>query len=263
MDNVLVVPLGSGDEPPMNLSDCVNSAAQIYPWQNAAAAIAVVSSSLSIFGSALIIATYLAWKDVRMSTARAIVFFLALADFGAATGYLVSSIVYLASTNQQLSRNFCYYGGFWTTYFPMASYLWTAYLAVYYVAVLVFKKEIWRNKMLVFFNLTAWLIPLAIVAPATATHWIGRGHYTLSGAWCFISDQNFENQSVDDFEYLKNLYFFMEAICGQMWELLTIIIAISCYVLIISCNRFRWHKVNTHMITVEYYVHFQSVSLVP
>ena len=142
MDNVFLVPLGSGDEPPPTnfSSKCVNSTTEVYRWQVGAAAIAIVSSSLSIFGSLLIIATYLAWKDVRKSTARAIVFFLALADFGAATGYLVSSVVFFASSNKELSRRFCYPAGFWTTYFPMTSYFWTAYLAVYYVLVLVFKK---------------------------------------------------------------------------------------------------------------------------
>lgn len=249
-NNALLVLWGSGDEPPANFSKCVNSTTDIYHWQVGAAAIAIVSSSLSIFGSLLIITTYLAWKDVRKSTARAIVFFLALADFGAATGYLVSSIEFFTFLNLELSRSFCNVGGFWTTYFPMASYFWTAYLAVYYVLVLVFKKEKWRNKILIFFNLTAWLIPLVIVASATATGWIGRGHYTLSGAWCFISDQNFENRALDDFGHLKNLYFFMEGICGKIWEFLTIITAVTCYVLIISCNRFRWHKVNNHMITI-------------
>ena len=54
--------------------------------------ITIVSSSLSMIGCALIIITYILWRDIR-TMARAIVVFLAIADFFTAAGYFFGAIV--------------------------------------------------------------------------------------------------------------------------------------------------------------------------
>ena len=234
---------GSGDNTsPSNTSwDCVNLTRLKMQYAEAASA-TVVSSVLSVFGSFLIILTYVMWKDVRKSTARAILFFLAIADFFSATGYFVSSVVYFA-VNDGTHKRFCGFQSIWIAYFPMTSYFWTANFAVYYFVILVLKKNQWRKKLMFIFHLTSWLIPLAICVPAVATGWLGKGLFTLSGVWCFVSDKNFLNQSVNNFEYLKDMYFFMEVICGKLWEFVTCTTGMTCFVLIITCNRCRWRKV--------------------
>lgn len=222
--------------------ECVNST-RFGLWHGAASSVTVISAILSIFGCLLILFTYIMWKDVRKSTARAILFFLAIADLFSAIGYLVSAVTYRTLDTRSYER-FCDVLSFWTTYFPMASYLWTAHFAIYYFVVLVLKKDKWRKKLMLVFHLTSWLIPLAICVPAVATGWLGTSQHTLSPAWCFVSDKNFYNQSTNNFEYLKDLYFFMEFICGKLWEVLTYTTATGCFVLIITCNRCRWNKVN-------------------
>ena len=245
--------LGSGSAFLNGKTECVNSSF-IHHWNGVAAPFAIVSSVLSIFGSSLIIITYLVWKDVRKSIARAILFFLALADLLSGSGYLVSAVAYYAG-NQRFSSEFCRYAGVWTTYFPMSSYIWTSHFAIYYFVVLVLKKDKWRIKMMVTFQLTAWLIPLIILIPADVTGWIGRGRYTLSGPWCFISDKNFHNQSVDNFKQLSSVYLTMEAICGKFWELMAYISGLVSYGLIICCNRCRWQKVSTCKIILHVIFH--------
>lgn len=114
----------------------------IFPY------ITIVSSTASIFGSSLIILTYLMWRDIR-TVARTIVVFLAVADLLTAVGYLFGAIVFLrykpddANFTYSSSRykSLCEAQSFITTTFPISSFLWTSHLAVYLFVTIVLQRN--------------------------------------------------------------------------------------------------------------------------
>lgn len=252
LSNVAFFPdnVGSGSNPDnvTSLCDSCYNLSKIENVQHIAAGVTIFTGSLSITGSLLIILTYALWKDVRKSTARTILLFLSTADLLAAVSYVIASIAFLVlSTNSPACSNssyalFCRLQSLWSTYFSMVSYLWITNLAIYYFVVLVLRKN-FGKKLMVTFHLTSWIIPLLICVPTTATKWLGSGLSTQTGAWCFVSDENFYNQSIADFEGLQKTYYFVEAIAGKLWEVLAYVTGFLCYALIIGCNRCRWHKV--------------------
>ena len=244
---------------------CINAGLGIITNSYWSAPLTVVSSLLSILGSLLIIISYACWKDLRKSTARSILLFLALADFGASIGYLFSAIAYLvvfgnvvrntslssnssnALTNDALTyRPFCWIESVWDTYFPVVSFFWTTNLAIYFVVTLVFLKGNLAKKLMIPFHLTAWLIPLIICVAAGASKWLGPGDNinetedTTAAAWCFVSDKNVHNiTSKSMFDQRIALYYVMEAICGKGIEVAAYVVVAGCYVTIICYNRCR------------------------
>ena len=198
----------------------------------------LASSSLSIFGSCLIILTFILWKDVRSSTARIIVFFLAIADLGTGLSFFVSSAGYISyQSKDDLFYNssydsFCSVMSYFTTFFPVSSFFWTAYLALYFVIALVLKKPRWSGKLIILFNLTAWSIPLAICTTAIALGILGPSDSRTSGGWCFVA-----NHGTGKFHYSYKTYLLLEAVCGKGWEVLFYAVVIFCYSTIYCVNR--------------------------
>ena len=233
----------------------------------------IVSSVLSLLGSLAIITPFLMWKDLRRSTARKILLLLAVADLFTSVGYLAASCMYyyfydhrgnLKDSHADSYYYFCSVQAFFTTYFPITSFFWTTYLAVYFVVTLVFRLYHWSWRLLVFFNLTAWGIPLTICIAAVSTGILGSGknlassNSTLRSAedaagWCFVSSQ-FLNASSPEFDNQRIFYLAMEAVCGKMWEVLAYLIVAACYVLIFASSRiFKSNKVAS-------YIHIMAAS---
>ena len=206
----------------------------------------LVASVLSIFGSVLVMITYLGWKDMRRSVTRTIVFWLAVADLMSAVGYLLGSTIQYSGRERYTSAFEIVCAGIsaWTLYFAKTSYLWTVDLALYFVLVLVFRKGHSAKKLMIVFHLTSWLIPLPVFISLAATHWLGRGYYRTEPTFCFVSDRNFMNKSVNDFWPLMEEYFAVEAIASPLWTLLIIVVITFCYLLIFILNRCRWRKVS-------------------
>ena len=199
----------------------------------------LTSSSLSIFGSCLIILTFILWKDVRSSTARIIVFFLAIADLGTGLSFFASSAGYISYYskddlgNSSTYGHFCSIMSYFTTFFPVSSFFWTAYLALYFVIALVFKKPRWSGKLIILFNLTAWSIPFVICTAAFVLGILGNSDSRTSGGWCFVTFHGtgrFNN-------YSYGTYLWLEAVCGKGWELLFYAVVIFCYSTIYWVNR--------------------------
>lgn len=213
----------------------------------------IIACLLSIIGSILIILSYVLWKDVRKSTARAIVFCLAICDLMSASGYLFAPIMFYANydASQTAEKNrtaiplaACKFQSFWTTFFVLASFFWTSYLAVYFVITLVLQKTHWSKKLMIFFILTSWTIPFVICVVALSLNWLGPARYSTVGSWCWVSDKNLFNVSDDtESEYLTNMYFAMEAITGKFWEILTYAIVIVSTFIVVINNRCIWQKV--------------------
>ena len=241
----------------MNASLCMkNSSFKILQNTYDSAPLTVISSLLSIFGSSLIIVSYLLWKDVRKSTARAILLFLAIADFLTAAGYLWSAIVYLlnfssvyntngvASSNTSINFTWaCRIESFWDTYFPLVSFFWTAHLAIYFVVTLVFLKPGLAKKLMIPFHLTAWFIPLILCIVGVWTGWLGPNgpsanetEDVTAGAWCFVSSKYMVKIPKNSLQKIY-LYYGMEVVFGKGVEMTVYLIVIVCYVLILFFNR--------------------------
>ena len=232
---------------------CVDAELAILNGTYKSAPLTVISSVLSMLGSALIIVSYVLWKDLRKSTARAILLFLAIADFMTSIGYFWSAIAYLSifyvkpkpdGTSYKIFQILCTIESFWDTYFPVASFFWTANLAIYFVVTLVFLKGSFAKKLMIPFHLTVWLIPLIVCICGVSTGWLGPSNLrngtedTTAGAWCFVSNIYVINITDEtDFRNKVSLYYLMEAVFGKGIEIGVYIVVIFCYTIIISFNR--------------------------
>lgn len=210
----------------------------LIPWHTAITTI--LSSVASMIGSFLIIFTFLLWKDVR-TVARAILVFLAIADFLTASGYLFGSIVFLSygsNTGVDSYKNLCTAQSFITTVFPISSFLWTTHLAIYLFVTIVLHKIKLAKKLFVFFHLTAWGIPLLVCLPSAITNHLGPSSDYTSSGWCFVSFNGTLKRSTNATEefykaqYLRKLaeFYGFEFLCGKFWEILAYIVALTLYV---------------------------------
>ena len=225
-------------------NSCFNHSDMLH-LRSTSAPIVIVSGLLSVLGSLLIMYTYLRWKDVRQSTVRVILFWLAVADLLSALGFVITSLLHYlyGHLDQDVYQGLCTANSIITTYFPKTAILWTVILAIYFVLTLVFKVTVRKKaRMMLLFHLISWMAPLVVVLPAAATGWLGHGEFTQGATWCFISDRPFENKSFTEFDSYRSVYFTMEVICGVMWDVGAIICVMGCYVLILSCNRCRWRR---------------------
>lgn len=214
----------------LNLTTAGSCNDTTMPPKNYTAYVTMVSSCLSMIGSALIIITFIIWKDIR-TVARAIVVFLAIADFFTAAGYLFGSLVSYVNEqgryNHDQYRILCEVQSFVTTAFPISSFLWTSHLATYLYVAIVNSDPICAKKLVVIFHVTGWGIPLVICLPALLTGHLGSSNHETSVNWCFISF-NLENRT----ELSRKLaeYFGFELLCGKFWEIATYFVAAFLYI---------------------------------
>ena len=210
---------------------CGNTNATMIPRHTAITTI--LSSVASMIGSFLIIFTFLLWKDVR-TVARAILVFLAIADFLTASGYLFGSIVFLSygsNTGVASYKYLCTAQSFITTVFPISSFLWTTHLAIYLFVTIVLHKIKLAKKLFVFFHLTAWGIPLLVCLPSAITNHLGPSSDYTSSGWCFVSFNATLSANATVSEKLAKFYGF-EFLCGKFWEIMGYIVALTLYVLV-------------------------------
>ena len=224
------------------------------PIPRSTAITTILSSVASMIGSFLIIFTFLLWKDVR-TVARAILVFLAIADFLTASGYLFGSVVFLSynntiedspSTEDSLSyTRLCIAQSFITTVFPISSFLWTTHLAIYLFVTIVLHKIKLAKKLLVLFHLTAWGIPLLVCLPAAITGHLGPSTDYTSIGWCFVNFNGTLSANATKGEVSRKLadFYGFEFLCGKFWEIMAYIVALTLYV---SVKISLWWRVSDH-----------------
>ncbi len=222
----------------------------------------MISSAASVVGSCLITLSYIIWSDLR-TTARAILVFLAIADFFTALGYLFASTLFLISENNEnyeISPSLCTFQSFITTTFPISSFLWTANLAVYLFVSITLNRVKIAKKLMFLFHVVAWGIPLLLCVPGAITMVLGGqserdNTSTLSQgtvAWCWVSFNNsFDNRStVDDARSRLVKLHVLELVFGKLWEISVFIIAITlCIVVKISLQK----KVRIFILFARFY----------
>ena len=233
--------------PPRNEGSKCASYSSIHNSVNETIPLTLVSSVLSLLGCLLTFLTFALWKDLRRSTARQILLFLAVADFFSAVGYFAASTTHwhffpdghpVDSSLYSTFDPFCTAQSFVVAMFSTSSFFWTAYLAVYFVLILVFGVYRWNRRLIVFFNVTAWVIPLGICTTAIALKYLGPGDMSLNAApgICFVA-LNTSNDTPDAFNRKMTVFFIMEALGMKLWEVLAMMVISACYVMIFVFNR--------------------------
>ena len=229
-----------------NGSSCLHRY-HLFKIIDASVPVTIISSVLSILGSLLIIATFLLWKDVRRSTARVILLFLAIADLGTGVGYFIAAVGFKYFFHNPPSLinpkydHFCRAQSVITTAFPVASFFWTTCMGVYFLLALVFRRPHWGPKLLIIFNIIGWGLPFTVSIVMVSIHVLGPMRSTeynftnesnapVSGAWCFVGDKN---NLIND----RKDYIIFEGICGKFWEILSYFLVAMCYIFILVSNR--------------------------
>lgn len=189
--------------------------------------IAIISCSFSCLGSILIILTYFMLKDMRTGSQK-IVTMLAMADFISATGYIIGSANYLGHHNSMSSsgcgdfNKVCIGQATVTTYSSLVSFLWTVILAFYFFLIIVYKRVQVASRLMVIYNIIAWLGPLSVVIPLLACGKLGYSHFAASN-WCYVKGN--ENEALaNDWEMTLIIL-----VAGKFWEISSyILVTILC-----------------------------------
>ena len=224
------------------------------------AIVSIISSTLSCLGSLLIVYTYLRWKDIRTGS-RSIITFLAIADFFTAFGYVVGSSNYLANlqsdpgfdtpTCSPVFTIICQIQSYLTSWSSISSFVWTTGFALYLFLTLVHSRIYLALRLIPWFHIAAWGLPIAIILPLLVTGHLGFSPYAVS-TWCFIAEP--QSHSLDSFP-LKEIGFIL--VGGKLWELLTYAIIIILYTAI-KCHVRR--EVRCQQILVTLYVRLTTES---
>ena len=228
--------------------------------------ITIISSSFSMMGCSLIILTFVLWKDIR-TVARAIVVFLAIADFFTAAGYLFGAVVsYLNERNHFEPTGYhrlCEVQSFITTAFPISSFLWTTHLAIYLYVAIVNANPALAKKLLILFHITGWGIPLVICLPAVLTNHLGGSSERTSVNWCFIYFNNTYPGSQHELRLRLAEYYSFEFLCGKFWEIAASFIAVFLYIsvkIVLRKRTVSFRCIHIFMILVSFKYNYNTCS---
>ena len=185
--------------------------AQTYAEKNLKLLETIVAS-LSIFGSLTIILTYFIFEDLQTTTRKFLVY-ISFADFFTVFPYLIEAWVV-----HRTSKTNCIVQSFVTTTAVIWSFFWTSSLAIYLYIVIVRKKQDLADKLMPYFHVVNWGLPLALIGTALYCNKLGKEGSHDSGGWCWIK-----------VEGSKKPIGWMLA-CGKLWEILSYFIdVILCF----------------------------------
>ena len=220
----------------------------------------LVSSCLSIVGSTLTIIPFLLWKDVRQSSTRKFLFFLAISDFFTAVffssaaisrGLLTEndSIHYKDESQSYLNLtgeyyDFCTAQAVLSVYFQCVSFFLTSALAIYFFVVLICNRPRISRKLMIATITISWCVPMITTGCLFGAKKFGLGDSRSSVGWCFINDEIVKKaKTLEEHNELVLEYFGFELIAEKLWEILTIFVIIISYLSILIVNRCKYRKV--------------------
>lgn len=211
--------------------------------------ISLVSSTLSCFGSALILLAFVMLPEIRTG-AQKLITLLSIADFFTAFGYFVAGINFLkhyqplgqSHATCSAFHTVCEIQSFITTTSSLCSFLWTTILAAYFHFVIVNKQTLFHKKTFILTNFIAWGVPFLITVPLLATRRLGYSHLATSN-WCYIKDSSTQPHLLGNSEVLK---ISLPLVAGKLWEVLSYIVVTILYISI-SCSIYKvcWY-IHTH-----------------
>ncbi|NP_001085567.1 G protein-coupled receptor 157 L homeolog isoform X1 [Xenopus laevis] len=189
--------------------------------------IVLLSCVLSFLGSALIIATYIFWQDLR-SRPRLLLLFLSVADLLSAISYF-----YGVLRNFQETTWDCVTQGAISTFSNTSSFFWTVAVAVYLYITIVKSQQNFADQLIPWLHLISWGVPLVITLSAVCLKKIGYDASYVSVGWCWI-----------DIDAEDKLLWMLLA--GKAWEILAYLTLPVLYILI------KKHIGRAHAALAEY-----------
>lgn len=181
-----------------------NTSSNSYPTDSEAylivLQIAVATSCiLSIFGSSLIILTYLCFKDIR-TLARHLLVSLSIADFIVAMANLIgllfyykrfvpttpqSGINYNNSSDNFIPDHWCEVQAAFTVYGTESSIFWTIAVSLYMFVLIVLQKPLWGKRLVLLFHIICWGVPFILTVWLGVDGFLGFEHSATPG-FCAI-----------------------------------------------------------------------------
>ena len=139
---------------------------------------------LSMLGCVTIMASFAAWRDIR-TTSRKILLFLSVSDFLIAASNLVG--IFIETDSEQKKKdNKCIIQSFFTNSVSISSFLWTLTLAIYLYLAIVKNKQSLGKRLLPFFHITNWFLGPVINWVALSQNMLGHAAGPVGGGWCWI-----------------------------------------------------------------------------
>jgi len=142
---------------------------------------------LSIVGAALIILTFLAFKDLR-TTARQFLANLSVADVIIAASHLVGLFAnyerYICSTASGFDA-VCTVQGAALMFSTLAAFAWTLAIAVYFCSIVVFKRKMSLCSVVVTY-IACWGVPAVLVIGYGAAGYLGFDEEVDVGMYCIV-----------------------------------------------------------------------------
>ena len=147
-----------------------------------------ISCVLSIIGSMVVMGVCSYSQLVDRQKGKQLIFWLSVADLGSSVVYLMSTLEKNDGENTSLCKTFALLGIF----FPVASFLWTDFIAYYLWTMIVSRKirndEEW-NLMMRYFHAISWGVSALCIVIVGASGHAGRGSDNdadNTGGWCWV-----------------------------------------------------------------------------
>jgi hypothetical protein len=150
-----------------------------------------ISCTLSIFGSLTVMFICHSKGMLEKQKGKYLIFWLSFCDFSSSLIYLISSF---SLTEEENNSKRCQIYALLGIFFPVASFLWTDFIAYYLYSMIVSRKsktELEWKQLLIYFHLISWGVSaLCILIIASFQH-AGRSNESNegdnTGGWCWVA----------------------------------------------------------------------------
>ena len=177
--------------------------------------LSTAAASLSMVGTLIIIATFVIWHDLKTNSRRIIVF-ISIGDFS------VACLNTVGLYNPPAENSLCEIQATLNVAAVLSSFFWTVYLSLYLYLTICRKISMASEKrVMMFFHITAWGLPLMIAIFAYFLNGVGYSRDMVSSGWCWVST---------DQPWWKMLLWM--CLTGKSWEIFAYLAISVFYVLV-------------------------------
>ena len=154
-----------------------------YPTFFVTKLLTTIFGTLSILGAIFIFITYCIWKDIR-SNSRKILVYISFAD-------VLVAVCHISGVHDSIPPlNACNVEAFFNIFAMMSSTFWTAAMAIYLYVTTCRRQIHLAQKMMFFFHIVCWFVPLTVAALALIFNALGRSGLLGSAGWCWVRTYN-------------------------------------------------------------------------
>ena len=177
-----------------------------------------VTSALSFFGTLFIIVSFFAWKDIR-TTSRRILVYISTADFFTSVATIAAITSFWISGRE--SKKVCFVQSIVGTLSVLCSFFWTVFMALYLYFAVCRKNSRLAQRLMLLFHVFGWGIPAVIVSIAVSENKLGDNGDKVTSGWCWVSES---------LEWKEQVIWMLLA--GKLWEIMAFLAIAVLYALI-------------------------------